>query len=123
MGIKITARGFELPDYLEQHIKEAFFKFDKFKIAFQSKDVFMKLEEGRKFTVEIATKSNLGKIDATGEANELIDAFNEAFNEAFYRLERQIIKHKEKPQAHLSEKAQKEKENLIKEEAETLAKL
>ncbi|WP_434137405.1 ribosome hibernation-promoting factor, HPF/YfiA family [Photobacterium leiognathi] len=119
MSIKITARGFELPDYLEQHIKEAFFKFDKFKIAFHSKDVFMKLEEGRKFTVEIATKSNLGKIDATGEANELIDAFNEAFD----RLERQIIKHKEKPQAHLSGKAQKEKENLIKEEDETLAKL
>ncbi|GIU35154.1 ribosome-associated translation inhibitor RaiA [Shewanella schlegeliana] len=118
MSIKITARGFELPDYLEQTIKEAFVKFDKFKISFFSKDVFMKLEPGHLFIVEIATKSDLGKIDSKGEANELMDAFNEAFD----RLERQLIKHKEKPYAHRSEKCEKEKEHLIKEE-ETLIKL
>lgn len=115
MSIKITARGFELPDYFEEFIKEAFFKLDKFKASFLSKDVFMKLEPGRKFVVEIATKSDLGKIESTGEANELLDAFNEAFD----RLERQIIKHKEKPYAHRSEKCEKEKERMIKEE-ETL---
>ena len=119
MSINITARGFELPDYLEQTMREAFFKFDKFKISFLSTDVFMKLDPEHKFIVEIDTKSNFGKIDAKAESKELIDAFNEAFA----RLERQVIKHKEKPYDHRSVKCEKEKENLIKEEDETLESL
>lgn len=119
MSLKITARGFELPDSLEQKIKEECFKLDKFNIDFSGKDVFMKLENGHEFTVEIATRSDLGKIDSTASAHELMDAFNEAFA----RLETQIIKHKEKPVSHRSEHATAEKEHLIEEEDATLAKL
>lgn len=118
MSLKITAREFELPDYLEQHIKDTFFKLDKFKVGFTSKDVFMKLEAGHNFVVEIATKSDLGSIDARAEATDLMESFNHAFS----RLEEQIIKHKEKPTSHRAEHATNEKDHLIAEEEATLNK-
>ena len=112
MSIKISARDFELPDYLEEHIGIAFSKFDKFKIAFTSIDVFMKFEPGHKFMVEIATKSNLGQTDSNGEGKELMEGFNEAFS----RLERLLIKKKEKPLAHRSEHEKVAKEHLLDED-------
>ncbi len=114
MTIKITERNFELPDYLEEHIHKAFMKLDKFSINFHSKDVFMKLEPEKNFHVEIATRSNLGQIDASADSKELI----EALNEAFARLERQLIKNKEKPMSHMADHAEKQKAKLIADELE-----
>lgn len=112
MSIKISVRDFELPDDVKEHIENAFSKFDKFKISIKSIDVFMTFEPGHKFMIEIATKSSLGQTDSNGEGKELMDGFNEAFS----RLERLLIKKKEKPQAHRSEHAKAEKKLLIDEE-------
>lgn len=116
MSIKVTARDFELPDYLEEHIKIAFSKFDKFNISFISIDVFIKFESEHKFIVEVATKSNLGQTDSNGESKEMMEGFNEAFS----RLERLLIKKKEKPLAHRSEHAKTEKDHLINDEDDEL---
>ncbi len=112
MKIKISTRDFELPDYLEEHIENMFSKFDKFKISFTNIDVFMKFEEDHKFMVEIATKSNLGQTDSNGESKELMEGVNEAFT----RLERLLIKKKEKPLAHRAEHAKAQKEHLVDED-------
>ena len=112
MSIKINVRDCELSNSLEEHINDTFSKLDKFKIAFRNIHVFMRLEPEHTFIAEIDTKSNFGTINSNGEGKELIDAFNEAFS----RLERLIIKKKEKPLAHRAEHAIKEKNHLIDEE-------
>ena len=112
MTLKVTAKGFELPDYMEAHIESEFAKFDKFQVAFHSRNVFMKLEPGRQFIVEIAVKTSVGDIEASADEKEL----SEALSAAFARLERQIIKKKEKPLAHRSELNERDKENFLKEE-------
>ncbi|MEC6814678.1 ribosome hibernation-promoting factor, HPF/YfiA family [Photobacterium toruni] len=112
MTLKVTAKGFELPDYMEAHIESEFAKFDKFQVTFHSRNVFMKLEPGRQFIVEIAVKTSVGDIEASADEKELSDALNAAFA----RLERQIIKKKEKPLAHRSELNERDKESFLKEE-------
>lgn len=112
MNIKINVRDCELSNSLNEHIKNMFSKLDKFKISFINIHVFMTLEQEHTFTIEIATKSNLGQINSNGEGKELIDGFNEAFS----RLERLIIKKKKKPLSHRSDHVKTEKDHLIDEE-------
>ncbi len=67
MTLKVIAKGFELPDYMESHIESEFAKFDKFQVVFHSRNVFMKLEPGRQFIVEIAVKTSVGDIEASAD--------------------------------------------------------
>lgn len=112
MNITINTRDCERSTSLDEYIKNKFSKLEHFKISFTNIYVFMKLEPEHTFIVEIATKSNLGQIDSQGEGKELIEGFNHAFS----RLERLIIKDKQKPLSHRSKHVKIEKNNLIDEE-------
>ncbi|WP_261923677.1 ribosome hibernation-promoting factor, HPF/YfiA family [Shewanella sp. NFH-SH190041] len=99
MNGKITAKGFELTAEQRDFIISKLEKLDKYQVTFHSQDVFVKLEPPKQFHIEIAVKSSVGPIEASADNKN----YHEALAEVFDRLERQLIKQKDKPLASRNE--------------------
>lgn len=93
MSLKITGKGVELAPSDREYIADKFQKFEKFQVDFYSQDVFVKMVPPKFYRVEVAIKSSVGALDASAENKTLVEALSEVFE----RLERQLIKQKDKP--------------------------
>lgn len=100
MSLKITGKGVELAPSDREYIADKFEKLEKFQVDFHSQDVFVKLVPPKLYRVEVAIKSSVGPLDASAE-NKLLA---EALTEVFERIERQLIKQKDKPLARRDKK-------------------
>ncbi|WP_025823379.1 ribosome hibernation-promoting factor, HPF/YfiA family [Shewanella marina] len=112
MNVKINSKGVELNAEQRDYFAKKMEKLDKYQVTFHSQDVFFKMEPAKQYHAEISVKSSVGSLEASADNANI----GEAFNEAYDRLERQLLKKKEKPLAHRSDNRELEHELLNREE-------
>ncbi len=96
MSLKIKCENIELTDTLMEVINKDLEKLNKFEINVKDINFLLRKEEGP-YHVEIMINSaRFGKISASSDNSNLIDAIQEAFS----RFESQMIKDKEKQVSH-----------------------
>jgi ribosomal subunit interface protein len=94
--MKIKCENIELTDSLMEVINKDLNKLEKFEINMTDINVLLRKEEGP-FHVEIMINSKrFGKISASADNSNIIEAIQEAFT----RFESQMIKDKEKQVSH-----------------------